>query len=145
MIMSFDIVVAFFYFSADYIETQTKLYYQERVSKMKKLEIITRPEKLEDVKEVMNKAGIFGMTVSMVSGCGLQKGIREVYRGTELNINLLPKVKIETVVKDEVVESLIEELIAQIKTGQIGDGKIFIYDVENVIKIRTGESGVNAI
>jgi len=74
---------------------------------MKKLEIITRPEKLEEVKEVMNNSGIYGMTVSMVSGCGLQKGRKEMYRGTELNINLLPKIKIETIVKDAVVDELV--------------------------------------
>lgn len=112
---------------------------------MKKLEIITRPEKLEDVKELLNSKGIHGMTVSMVSGCGLQKGRKEVYRGTEININLLPKIKIEIVVKDSIVDELAEGVIQVTKTGKIGDGKIFIYNVEDVIKIRTGESGESAI
>lgn len=112
---------------------------------MKKLEIITRPEKLEDVKELMNNSGIYGMTVTMVSGCGLQKGRKEIYRGTEITINLLPKVKIETVVKDSVVEELLEGIVKVCKTGQVGDGKIFIYDVENAVKIRTGEKGESAI
>lgn len=112
---------------------------------MKKIEAVIRPEKLEDVKEMMNKAGIYGMTVSMVSGCGLQKGRREIYRGTEVNINLLPKIKIETVVKDSIVEELIEGIIRVTKTGEIGDGKIFIYNVEDAVKIRTGERGNAAI
>ncbi|MCX7843056.1 MAG: P-II family nitrogen regulator [Clostridia bacterium] len=112
---------------------------------MKKLEIITRPEKLEDVKELMNKSGICGMTVSMVSGCGLQKGRKEIYRGTEYTLNLLPKVKIETVVADRVVDGLLESLIRTVKTGEIGDGKIFVYNVEDAVKIRTGERGDLAI
>jgi len=112
---------------------------------MKKLEVITRPEKLEDVKEVMNNSGIYGMTVTMVSGCGLQKGRKEIYRGTEFTINLLPKVKIETIVKDSVVDGLVDTIVKTVKTGEIGDGKIFIYNVEDVVKIRTGERGESAI
>lgn len=112
---------------------------------MKKMEIITRPEKLEEVKELMNKTVTYGMTVSMVSGCGLQKGRKEVYRGTEYSINLLPKVKIEIVVPDSVVEELIDGILRTIKTGKIGDGKIFIYNVEETIRIRTGERGEKAL
>jgi nitrogen regulatory protein P-II 1 len=112
---------------------------------MKKLEIITRPEKLEDVKDLMNKSGIYGMTVTMVSGCGLQKGRKEIYRGTEITINLLPKVKIETIVKDSVVNELIDGIIRTVKTGNVGDGKIFVYNVEEAVKIRTGERGEIAI
>lgn len=112
---------------------------------MKKLEIIVRPEKLENVKELMNDLGILGMTVSMVSGCGLQKGRKEVYRGTEITINLLPKVKIETVVRDEVVDVLVDGIVKTVKTGEVGDGKIFIYNVEEAVKIRTGGKGDNAI
>jgi Nitrogen regulatory protein PII len=112
---------------------------------MKKLEVITRPEKLEDVKDLMNNSGVYGMTASMVSGCGLQKGRKEIYRGTEYTINLLPKVKVEIVVKDSMVEELIEGLVKKIKTGEVGDGKIFIYDVQDAIKIRTGECGEKAI
>lgn len=118
---------------------------KQGVMELKKLEIITRPEKLEDVKEVMNKSGIYGMTVSMVSGCGLQKGIREVYRGTELNINLLPKAKIETVIRDSLVDELIDSILAAVKTGEIGDGKIFIHNIEDAVRIRTGERGEGAI
>jgi nitrogen regulatory protein P-II 1 len=112
---------------------------------MKKIEIVTRPEKLEDVKDLMNKAGIFGMTVTMVSGCGHQKGRKEIYRGTEVTINLLPKIKIETVVQDSVVEELIEGIVKACRTGAVGDGKIFIYNVDDAVKIRTGERGTSAI
>lgn len=112
---------------------------------MKKLEVIIRPEKLEDLKDLFNKLGVFGMTVSMVSGCGLQKGRKEVYRGTEYSINLLPKVKVEIVVKDELVDELVEGIVKTAKTGQVGDGKIFIADVEDAVRIRTGERGEKAI
>jgi nitrogen regulatory protein P-II 1 len=112
---------------------------------MKKLEVIIRPEKLEDLKDLLNKTGIFGMTVSMVSGCGLQKGRKEVYRGTEYNINLLPKVKVEIVVKDEAVDMLVTEIEKTTKTGQVGDGKIFVINVEDAIRVRTGERGNPAL
>ena len=112
---------------------------------MKKVEMIIRPEKLEDVKEILNELQIYGMTVSMVSGCGRQKGRKSMYRGTETEINLLPKVKIETVVHDAVITDLISKITERIKTGEVGDGKIFVYDVEQAVKIRTGESGDNAI
>jgi nitrogen regulatory protein P-II 1 len=112
---------------------------------MKKVEMIIRPEKLEDVKETLNELSIFGMTVTMVSGCGKQKGRKTVYRGTATTINLLPKIQVETVVHDEMVEPLIEKIIAKIQTGEVGDGKIFIYNVEQAVKIRTGERGESAI
>ncbi len=112
---------------------------------MKKLEAVIRPEKLEDVKDLLNQAGIHGMTVSMVSGCGLQKGVKEVYRGTEININLLPKVKIEIVVASEKVEGIIEGISKVCKTGKVGDGKIFISNIEEVVRIRTGEKGASAL
>lgn len=112
---------------------------------MKKLEMIIRPEKLEDVKQILNEQNIFGMTVTMVSGCGNQKGYKRVYRGTEFDINLLPKAKVETVVHDETVTPLIQKITEAIKTGEIGDGKIFILDVEEAVRIRTGETGENAI
>lgn len=107
--------------------------------------MIIRPEKLEDVKDILNRNEIYGMTVTMVSGCGHQKGHKEMYRGTEISINLLPKVKVETVVKDGVVKHLTDEITAAIKTGQVGDGKIFIYNVEDAIRIRTEESGESAL
>jgi Nitrogen regulatory protein PII len=107
--------------------------------------MVIRPEKLEEVKEILNELEIYGMTVSMVSGCGHQKGRKSMYRGTECEINLLPKVKIETVVHDAVISDLIARITERIKTGEVGDGKIFVFDVEQAVRIRTGESGDNAI
>jgi nitrogen regulatory protein P-II 1 len=112
---------------------------------LKKLEFIIKPERLEDVKEVLNDLDIKGMTVMMVSGCGTQKGKQETYRGVTYNINLLPKIKVETVVKDEQANVLVEEISVRLRTGNIGDGKIFIYDVEGAVRIRTGERNDNAI
>lgn len=107
--------------------------------------MIIRPEKLEDVKDILNDLNIYGMTVTMVSGCGNQKGMKRIYRGTECDINLLPKVKVETVVRDDIAAPLITKITEAIRTGEIGDGKIFIYNVEQAVRIRTGESGDNAI
>jgi len=112
---------------------------------LKKLEMIIKPEKLEDLKAVLNDLDVKGMTVSMVSGCGLQKGTMEVYRGVTYNINLLPKVKVETVVKDELVDGLVDAITQKVRTGNIGDGKIFIYDVVDAVRVRTGERGDDAI
>ncbi|MFA0814418.1 MAG: P-II family nitrogen regulator [Anaerofustis sp.] len=112
---------------------------------MKKIELITRPEKLETVKSVLNEMGINGMTVTMVSGCGLQKGRTEIYRGTSYDINLLPKVKVEIVVKDDILESLMEKIAKEIVTGKVGDGKIFVYEVYEAMRIRTGERNESAI
>lgn len=112
---------------------------------MKKIEAIIRPEKLEDLKEYLNSREVYGMTVSMVSGCGMQKGRKQVYRGTEYSINLLPKVKVEIVVHDRIVEELVDGIAARVKTGNVGDGKIFIYEVLDAVKIRTGERGEDAI
>lgn len=112
---------------------------------MKKVEAIIRPGKLEDIKEALNKFNIHGLTISQVMGCGLQKGRKEFYRGTEVNINLLPKIKIEIITKDEHVDEIISIICREAKTGEVGDGKIFIYNVENVVRIRTGEQGEVAI
>lgn len=112
---------------------------------MKKLEFIIRPEKLEDVKEILNEMETFGMTVTMVSGCGTQKGRREVYRGVAYNINLLPKIKVETVVKDDMAPKISDAVMKKLRTGNIGDGKVFIYNIEDVIRVRTGEHGESAI
>ena len=112
---------------------------------MKKIECIIRPEKLDDVKEALNEAGIMGLTVSDVLGCGRQKGRKEVYRGIEYTLNLLPKIKIETVVRDEDVENIAKIIIETAKTGQIGDGKIFVSTIEDAYRIRTGETGETAI
>ncbi|MPM85127.1 Nitrogen regulatory PII-like protein [bioreactor metagenome] len=113
--------------------------------KMTKIEIITRPEKLEVLKEALNAIGVAGMTVSQVFGCGLTKGHKEVYRGAEYNINLLPKIKVETVVCEIPVREVLETAKRVLRTGQIGDGKIFVYEIDNAVRIRTGEEGDIAI
>lgn len=113
--------------------------------KLTKIDIITRPAKFEELKEALNDIGITGMTVTQVLGCGMQKGLTEMYRGVPLNINLLPKVKVEMVVCEVPVDLVVETATKVLRTGVIGDGKIFIYPVENVIKIRTGEEGVKAL
>lgn len=112
---------------------------------MRKIEAIVRPEKLNEIKEGLAKYGIRGMTVSEVVGCGLQKGHVGVYRGREYNITLLPKIKIEIVVADDVVPEVVDIIIKYGQTGQIGDGKIFILPVEEVYRIRTGETGKYAL
>ncbi len=112
---------------------------------MKKVEAIIRPGKLEDIKEALNKYNINGLTISQVMGCGLQKGRKEYYRGTEVTMNLLPKIKIETVVKDEHLEEVIRIISKEARTGEVGDGKIFIYNIEDTVRIRTGERGDSAI
>ncbi|HCJ78524.1 MAG TPA: transcriptional regulator [Desulfotomaculum sp.] len=112
---------------------------------MTKIECILRPGKLENVKDALGKFGIQGMTVTQVIGCGLQKGHTEVYRGTEYSINLLPKIKLEIVIKDEDVEKVVNLITQAARTGEIGDGKIFVHPVTNAIRIRTGETGENAI
>lgn len=112
---------------------------------MKKIECIIRPEKLEEVKEALNSIGIKGMTVTQVFGCGLQKGRTEYYRGVEVSLNLLPKVKIELVIPDTEVEKVIDIVSSFARSGNIGDGKIFIYNIEDAVRIRTGERGEKAI
>lgn len=112
---------------------------------MKKIEAILRPEKIEEMKELLESFGVRGMTVTMVSGCGNQKGRKKVYRGTEFSLNLLPKIKVETVVSDELAPKLIDAVVKTMQTGEIGDGKIFVFTVEQAVRIRTGESGEDAI
>lgn len=113
--------------------------------KITKIEIVTRPENLEELKKAMNKIGVTGMTVSQVYGYGLQKGHTEFYRGQEISVNLVPNVKIEIVVCEVPVASVVETAQQVCRTGKIGDGKIFIYPLENAIRIRTGEEGDIAI
>ncbi len=115
------------------------------MSKMTRIDIITRPEKFEELKQELNDIGVTGMTVYQVLGCGIQKGKTEMYRGTPLEINLLPKIKLEIIVSEVPVSKVISIAKQVLYTGEIGDGKIFIYNVENVIKIRTGEEGVLAL
>ncbi|MHB8171114.1 MAG: P-II family nitrogen regulator [Thermincolia bacterium] len=112
---------------------------------MKKIEAIIRPGKLEEIKEALSKFGIHGMTITQVMGCGLQKGRKEIYRGTEYNINLLPKVKVEVVIKDKYVDEVVKIISDAARTGEVGDGKIFIYNIENAVRVRTGDSGEDAI
>jgi nitrogen regulatory protein P-II 1 len=112
---------------------------------MKKIEAIIKPFKLDEVKDALNKGGIAGLTVSEVKGFGRQKGHVELYRGAEYEISFLPKVKIETVVDDSVVDKVISIIEETAKTGKIGDGKIFIIPVEEIVRIRTGERGTAAI
>lgn len=113
--------------------------------KITKVEIITRPSKLEELKEALNAIGVAGMTVTQVFGCGLTKGHKEVYRGKEYNINLVPKIKLETVVCEIPVELVLETAKRVCRTGEVGDGKIFVYPLENAVRIRTGEEGDIAI
>lgn len=115
------------------------------MDKITKIDIITRPSKVEELKAALNGIGITGMTFTNVLGCGLQKGKTEYYRGNEYSIDLLPKSRIEIVVCEVPVDKVVSTAQEVLKTGEIGDGKIFIYPVENVIKVRTGEEGVNAL
>lgn len=112
---------------------------------MKKLEIIVRPEKLEDLRAVLDESEVNGLNIVNIMGYGNQKGVVKKYRGAEYTVNLLPKIKVETVVVAEVAEDLINKIEKEIKTGNFGDGKIFIYDVEDAVRIRTGERGTDAL
>lgn len=112
---------------------------------MKKIEAIIRPGKLDNVKDALGSSGVNGLTVTQVIGCGKQKGNTQVYRGVEYTIHLIPKVKIEVVVRDTDVDKVIEIITKIARTGEIGDGKIFVSSVENVYTIRTGASGDNAL
>jgi nitrogen regulatory protein P-II 1 len=112
---------------------------------MKKIEAIVKPFKLDDVKEAINEIGIQGMTISEVKGYGRQKGHKEIYRGAEYVVDFIPKVKIEVVVDDAKADQVVDKIIEAAKTGKIGDGKIFVYPVEEAIRIRTGEKGHDAI
>jgi nitrogen regulatory protein PII len=112
---------------------------------MKKIEAIIKPFKLDEVKDALNAIGIHGMTVTEVKGFGRQKGHVEVYRGAEYEVSFLPKIKIEVVVPDSIIEKVISTIIEKAKTGNIGDGKIFLYSLEDVIRIRTGDKGEAAI
>ncbi|NLH72022.1 MAG: P-II family nitrogen regulator [Verrucomicrobia bacterium] len=112
---------------------------------MKKIEAIIKPFKLEDVKDALANAGVQGMTVIEVKGFGRQKGHTEIYRGSEYTVDFVPKLKIEIVLPDNVVESAIEAIVAAARTGKIGDGKIFVLPVEQALRIRTGECGDGAV
>ena len=112
---------------------------------MKKIEAIVKPFKLEDVKEALREIGIEGMTVSEVKGFGRQKGHTEIYRGSEYTVDFLPKIKLEIVAADEQVERAVETIVSSAKTGKIGDGKVFVSNIEEAIRIRTDERGEQAV
>jgi nitrogen regulatory protein P-II 1 len=112
---------------------------------MKKIEAIIKPFKLDDVKEALQEAGLSGITITEARGFGKQKGHNELYRGTEYVVDFLPKIKVEVIVEDKMVERTVESIIKAARTGKIGDGKIFVYPVEDAIRIRTGERGNDAI
>ena len=112
---------------------------------MKKLESIVRPEKLNDVKSALEALGINGMTISEIRGVGRQKGHTEYYRGSEYKVDFLPKVKIEVVIPDDVLNQAVGAIAEAAKTGKFGDGKVFVFPVEEAIRIRTGEVGKHAL
>jgi nitrogen regulatory protein P-II 1 len=112
---------------------------------MKKIEAIIKPFKLDDVREALSEAGVSGLTVTEVKGFGRQKGHTELYRGAEYVVDFLPKVKIELVVADDLVDNCIEAITSAARTGKIGDGKIFVTSIAQVVRIRTGEQGPEAI
>ncbi len=112
---------------------------------MKKIEVIIKPFKLDDVKEALNDIGIKGMTISEVKGYGRQKGHTEIYRGAEYVVDFLPKIKLEIIVDADQVDQVIETVIGAARTGKIGDGKIFVLPVEQIVRVRTGETDREAI
>src|SRR5210317_2162137 len=112
---------------------------------MRKVEAIIKPFKLDEVKEALNEIGIQGITVSEVKGFGRQKGHTELYRGAEYVVDFVPKIKIEVAVSEEAVEPVVEAIIAGAKSNKIGDGKIFVYDLDKVVRIRTGELNEDAL
>jgi nitrogen regulatory protein P-II 1 len=119
--------------------------HKKGVVAMKKIEAIIKPFKLDDVKEALQEIGLQGMTVVEAKGFGRQKGHTELYRGAEYVVDFLPKLKVEVVVADDQVEGALEAIQKAAKTGKIGDGKIFVLDVQNVVRIRTGETGAAAV
>ncbi len=141
-----------FYFTLDYNFCNNYIFkrHKHRLSKisggiMKKIEAIIKPFQLENVKESLSKIGVRGMTVIEVRGFGRQRGHTELYRGHEYVVDLLPKVKLEILVDDAKVEEVIDQIISSAKTGKIGDGKIFVTNVEECIRIRTGETDADAL
>ncbi|MEK6765976.1 MAG: P-II family nitrogen regulator [Planctomycetota bacterium] len=112
---------------------------------MKKIEAIIRPEKFDIIKDALTEKGYGGMSVSEMKGHGNQKGVSEVWRGKRYRVDLLPKIKLEIVVSDDAVDRVVQTIIDESQTGSIGDGKIFVYDIANVYRIRTGEQGDAAI
>jgi nitrogen regulatory protein P-II 1 len=110
-----------------------------------KIEAIIRPERLQEVQDALDELGVSGLTVSDVVGCGRQKGYTEQYRGSRANISLLPKIKVESVVPSAMVDAAVEAIVSGAHTGEIGDGRVFVYDVERAVRIRTGETGEDTV
>jgi len=130
------------------LQTVTGCYYRVRATQkidMKKIEAIIKPFKLEDVKEALSSIGVEGMTVSEVKGFGRQKGHTEIYRGSEYTVDFLPKIKVEVVLADAQVQPAVESIVKAAKTGKIGDGKVFVSPIDNAIRIRTEETGEQAV
>jgi nitrogen regulatory protein P-II 1 len=118
---------------------------QKRITLMKKIEAVVRHFKLEDVKSAITEAGVHGMTVTEVRGFGRQKGHKETYRGAEYIVDFMPKVKVEVIVGDDELDKVVDAVVTSARTGQVGDGKIFVSNVERVVRIRTGEIDESAI
>jgi nitrogen regulatory protein P-II 1 len=112
---------------------------------MRKIEAIIRPERLQQVQDALDELGVSGLTVSDVVGCGRQKGYTEQYRGSRANISLLPKIKVESVVPSALVDRAVEAIVDGARTGEIGDGRVFVYPVERTVRIRTGETGEETV
>jgi nitrogen regulatory protein P-II 1 len=112
---------------------------------MKKIEAIIRHERLQEVQDALDQLGVSGLTVSEVVGCGRQKGYTEQYRGVQANISLLPKIKVESVVPSDLVDRAVEAIAEAARTGNVGDGRVFVYPVEQSVRIRTGESGEESV
>ncbi len=112
---------------------------------MKKIEAIIRHERLQEVQDALDQLGVSGLTVSEVVGCGRQKGYTEQYRGVRANISLLPKIKVESVVPSDVADDAVEAIVGAARTGEIGDGRVFVDPIEQSIRIRTGESGEDSV
>jgi nitrogen regulatory protein P-II 1 len=112
---------------------------------MKKIDAIIRPDRLQPVQDALDELGVSGLTVTEVMGCGRQKGYTEQYRGSRANISLLPKLKVESVVPNDVVEPAVDAIVGAAWTGETGDGRVFVYDVEHSVRIRTGERGEETV
>ena len=112
---------------------------------MRKIEAIIRPDRLQDVQDALDDLGVSGLTVSDVVGCGRQKGYTEQYRGSRVNISLLPKIKVESVVPSDLVDAAVDAIVAAARTGAVGDGRVFVYDVLQSVRIRTGEDGEESV
>ena len=112
---------------------------------MKKIEAIIRHERLQEVQDALDQLGVSGLTVSEVVGCGRQKGYTEQYRGVQANISLLPKIKVESVVPTDLVDRAVEAIVEAARTGNVGDGRVFVYSIEQSVRIRTGESGEESV